>query len=55
MDVRVGERFVLGFSGTTIPAWLEQFEHEHGLGGVGQLLFQDLSLAPRIEAICVTC
>lgn len=34
MDVRVGERFVLGFSGTTIPAWLEQFEHEHGLGGV---------------------
>jgi len=34
MDVRVGERFVLGFTGTTIPAWLAQFEHEHGLGGV---------------------
>jgi hypothetical protein len=32
--VRGGERFVLGLSGTTIPAWLKQFEYEHGLGGV---------------------
>ena len=31
---RVGQRFILGFRGTTLPEWLRRFEAEHGLGGV---------------------
>lgn len=32
--MRVGELFVLGFRGMEIPAWLQEFERELGLGGV---------------------
>ena len=32
--LRVGELFVLGFRGLEIPAWLREFERDHGLGGV---------------------
>ena len=30
----VGELFILGFFGKTIPAWLEEFARRYGLGGV---------------------
>jgi beta-N-acetylhexosaminidase len=30
----VGELFILGFYGTTVPEWLRQFASRHGLGGV---------------------
>jgi len=30
----IGELFILGFYGTTIPEWLKQFASRHGLGGV---------------------
>ena len=30
----VGELFILGFFGETIPAWLREFAGRHGLGGV---------------------
>jgi beta-N-acetylhexosaminidase len=30
----VGELFILGFYGTTVPEWLKQFASRHGLGGV---------------------
>ena len=32
--MRVGELFILGFFGKTVPAWLEQFAGRYGLGGV---------------------
>jgi len=32
--MRIGELLILGFRGTTIPAWLRDFEREFGLGGV---------------------
>ncbi len=31
---RLGELFVLGFRGLTLPAWLREFADAHGLGGV---------------------
>jgi beta-N-acetylhexosaminidase len=31
---RVGERFLLGFRGTSVPEWLREFEADLGLGGV---------------------
>ena len=31
--MRVGELFILGFFGTTVPAWLKQFASRYGLGG----------------------
>jgi len=34
MTLRVGELFLLGFRGTTLPEWLVDFEREFGLGGV---------------------
>lgn len=34
MEVRVGELFLVGFRGTSAPAWLADFEGEFGLGGV---------------------
>lgn len=37
MSVRVGEAFMLGFRGITVPDWLVRFEAAHGLGAV--LLF----------------
>ena len=30
----VGELFILGFFGKTIPAWLREFAGRYGLGGV---------------------
>ena len=30
----IGELFILGFFGKTIPAWLKQFAARYGLGGV---------------------
>ena len=30
----IGELFILGFFGKTIPEWLKQFAGRHGLGGV---------------------
>jgi beta-N-acetylhexosaminidase len=30
----VGELFILGFYGTSVPEWLRQFASRHGLGGV---------------------
>jgi beta-N-acetylhexosaminidase len=30
----VGELFILGFFGKTIPGWLREFAARHGLGGV---------------------
>ncbi len=30
----VGELFILGFFGKTVPAWLKQFAARYGLGGV---------------------
>ena len=32
--MRIGELFILGFFGKTIPAWLKQFAARYGLGGV---------------------
>src|SRR5258708_8972223 len=32
--MQIGERFILGFFGKTIPAWLEEFADRYGLGGV---------------------
>ncbi|CAN7762594.1 glycoside hydrolase family 3 protein [Bradyrhizobium sp. LjRoot220] len=32
--MRVGELFILGFFGKTIPAWLREFAANYGLGGV---------------------
>ncbi|RPI55598.1 MAG: glycoside hydrolase family 3 protein [Acidobacteria bacterium] len=32
--MRIGELLILGFRGTTIPAWLRDFEREFSLGGV---------------------
>ena len=32
--MRVGELFILGFFGKTVPAWLTQFADRFGLGGV---------------------
>lgn len=34
MRARTGELFLLGFRGTSLPAWLSEFEKEFGLGGV---------------------
>ncbi len=31
--MRIGELFILGFFGKTVPAWLEQFAARYGLGG----------------------
>ena len=33
MDYRVGELFILGFNGKSIPPWLREFERRFGLGG----------------------
>lgn len=41
---RLGELFVLGFRGLTLPAWLREFADAHGLGGV--VLF-DYDVATR--------
>ena len=30
----IGELFILGFFGKTVPAWLKQFAVRYGLGGV---------------------
>src|SRR5512138_800327 len=32
--MRIGELFILGFFGKTVPAWLAQFAARYGLGGV---------------------
>ena len=32
--MQVGELFILGFFGKTIPDWLKQFAGRYGLGGV---------------------
>jgi beta-N-acetylhexosaminidase len=32
--MRIGELFILGFFGKTIPAWLREFSGRYGLGGV---------------------
>jgi len=32
--MRVGELFILGFFGKTVPAWLKEFARRYGLGGV---------------------
>ena len=32
--MRVGELFMLGFRGTSLPAWVREFEAEYGLGGI---------------------
>ena len=32
--MQIGELFILGFFGKTIPAWLRQFADRYGLGGV---------------------
>ena len=32
--MRIGELFILGFLGKTVPAWLAQFAARYGLGGV---------------------
>ena len=32
--MQIGELFILGFFGKTIPAWLHQFAERYGLGGV---------------------
>ncbi len=34
MSHRVGEHFVLGFHGFTLPDWVREFEREFGLGGL---------------------
>ncbi len=34
MTLRVGEHFVLGFHGGTLPKWVLEFEREFGLGGL---------------------
>lgn len=34
MDVRVGELFMLGFRGTSLPVWVRKFEASFGLGGL---------------------
>jgi beta-N-acetylhexosaminidase len=34
LEPSVGETFLLGFRGTTVPAWLHDFARQHGLGGV---------------------
>ena len=31
--MRVGELFILGFFGKTVPEWLQQFAARYGLGG----------------------
>jgi beta-N-acetylhexosaminidase len=31
--MRIGELFILGFFGKTVPVWLKQFAARHGLGG----------------------
>lgn len=31
--MRIGELFILGFFGKTVPTWLKQFAARHGLGG----------------------
>lgn len=30
----IGELFILGFFGRTVPEWLKQFAARYGLGGV---------------------
>ena len=42
MSVSVGELFILGFYGKTVPDWLRSFAARYGLGGV--ILF-DYSIA----------
>jgi beta-N-acetylhexosaminidase len=42
--MQVGELFILGFFGKTIPDWLKQFAARYGLGGV--ILF-DYSVRTR--------
>ena len=32
--MQIGELFILGFFGKTIPAWLTEFADRYGLGGV---------------------
>jgi beta-N-acetylhexosaminidase len=32
--MRIGELFILGFYGKTLPAWLKEFARRYGLGGV---------------------
>ena len=44
---RLGELFVLGFRGLTLPAWLREFADAYGLGGV--VLF-DYDVATRTRA-----
>ncbi|MES2905836.1 MAG: glycoside hydrolase family 3 N-terminal domain-containing protein [Pseudomonadota bacterium] len=33
-DLKVGELFVLGFRGKTVPDWVKEFSKKYGLGGV---------------------
>jgi len=51
MPHRVGEALALGFRGTSVPAWLREFEARHGLGGV--ILF-DQSIRPRTPGRNIT-
>ena len=60
LEPSVGETFLLGFRGTTVPSWLRDFALQHGLGGV--ILFDyDVPTARRgrniespqqLEALC---
>ncbi|HZC95330.1 MAG TPA: hypothetical protein VE267_04190, partial [Bradyrhizobium sp.] len=34
IEMPIGELFILGFFGKTIPDWLKQFAGRYGLGGV---------------------
>src|SRR5437660_8496894 len=34
LPMSIGELFILGFFGKTIPAWLKEFAGRHSLGGV---------------------
>lgn len=58
-DFRVGEHFMLGFRGLSLPDWLREFAREFGLGGV--ILFdRDLELGgirnvespAQVRALC---
>jgi len=60
MTLRVGELFLLGFRGTSLPAWLLEFERVFGLGGI--LLFdrdvqtgadlRNIDTPEQVRALC---
>ena len=47
--MQIGELFILGFFGKTLPAWLREFAERYGLGGVNCTVTDANVLLGRIQ------